>query len=269
MNQKTRIAISGPIGRMGQKLVQEIQKNKYTSLTVALLKKKHALVNKDIGEIIGIGKIGVLTTDELNIKKHDFDILIDFTTTNSTLEHLEYCNKFKKNMVIGTTGFSKKEFEIIKQYSNNIAMVVSSNFSIGINLMFELIKKTTKIIGKNSDINIIEYHHRNKIDAPSGTALSLGKIISKVMKWDLNQNSIYYTKGITGIREKNKIGFSIIRSGNIVGKHTVMFSIEGEEIEITHTASNRASFAKGAIQSALWIHKKQKGLFNMMDVLSF
>lgn len=269
MNEKTRIAITGSIGRMGKTLIQEIKKNEHTHLTTALVKKEHKLVNEDIGEVIGIGKIGVRITDELNPKTNDFDVLIDFTRPNGTLKYLNYCNQFKKNMVIGTTGFSKEEFNIIKKHSKNIGIVVSSNFSIGINLIFELIKKTTQIIGKNSDINIIEYHHRNKIDSPSGTALAIGNVISKVMQWDLDKHSLYYNKGITGIRKKEKIGFSIVRSGDIIGKHTVMFSSHGEEIKITHTASNRISFAKGAIQSALWIHKKQKGLFDMTNVLSF
>ncbi|QCI15837.1 4-hydroxy-tetrahydrodipicolinate reductase [Buchnera aphidicola] len=269
MNKKVRIAITGPMGRMGQILIKEIQKNEHVSLSAALVQDKHELINKDIGEILGIGKIGVLISNQSNIKQNDFDILIDFTKPSSTLKYLEYCNKFNKNIVIGTTGFSKREINIIESCSKNIGIVISSNFSIGINLLLQLVKKTTEIIGNNSDINIIEYHHRNKIDAPSGTALEIGKVISKVMNWDLNTNSIYYQKGITGIRETNKIGFSIIRAGDIVGKHTVMFSSFGEEIKITHTASNRISFAQGAIQSALWIYRQNKGLFNMKDVLSF
>ncbi len=269
MNKKIRIAITGPVGRMGKILIQEIQKNNNTCLTAALIQKNHVLVNKDIGEIIGIGKIGVLISDDLNIKKNDFDVLIDFTQPHSTLKYLEYCKKFTKNIVIGTTGFSRKEFDIIKSCSQKIGIMLSSNFSIGINLLFQLIKKTTQIIGEHYDIDIIECHHRNKIDAPSGTALAIGEIISKVMNWNLNEHSIYYTKGITGIRDKKKIGFSIVRAGDIIGKHTVMFSSFGEEIKISHTASNRIAFAKGAIQSALWIYKKKIGLFDMQDVLSF
>ncbi|ANZ22376.1 4-hydroxy-tetrahydrodipicolinate reductase [Buchnera aphidicola (Diuraphis noxia)] len=268
MNKKTRIAVTGATGRMGQELIKEIEKNHNTCLTAALIKKDHKLIKQDVGEVIGIGKIGVIISDELNIQKNDFDVLIDFTRPNGTFKYLEYCHKFKKNIVIGTTGFSKEEYNIIEKYSKNISIVLSSNFSIGINLLFKLIKKTSEIIGKNSDINIIEYHHRNKIDAPSGTALEIGNVISKVMQWDLNKHSIYYKKGITGIRKQEKIGFSIIRAGDIVGKHTVMFSSDGEEIKITHTAFNRASFAKGAIKSAIWVHEKQNGLFNMMDVLS-
>lgn len=269
MNEKTRIAITGPMGRMGKILIREIQKNKYTSLTTALVQKNHELVGQDIGETIGIGNIGVLITDELNTKKNNFDVLIDFTKPSSTLEYLQYCQKFKKNIVIGTTGFTKEEINIIKSFSQKISIIIASNFSIGINLLFQLIEKTTQIIGENSDIDIIEQHHRNKIDAPSGTALAIGDVISKVMNWeDLNTHSIYYKKGITGIREPKKIGFSIVRAGNIIGKHTVIFSSSGEEIKITHTASNRTSFAKGAIQSALWIHKKNHGLFGMTDVLS-
>jgi len=269
MNKKIRIAITGPMGRMGQMLIKEIKNNKYTDLTAALVKKNHNLVGKDIGEILGIGNMGVLISDQLNIKKNDFDVLIDFTKPDSTLQYLEYCTKFKKNIVIGTTGFSIEEMKSIQSYSKNIAMIMTSNFSIGINLLFKLIKKTTQIIGENSDIDVIEYHHRNKIDAPSGTALKIGEIISKVMNWDLNTHSIYYKKGITGIRERKKIGFSIIRAGNIIGKHTVMFSNTTEEIKITHTASNRMSFAQGAVHSALWVHKKNTGLFDMTDVLSF
>ncbi|QCI17553.1 4-hydroxy-tetrahydrodipicolinate reductase [Buchnera aphidicola (Acyrthosiphon lactucae)] len=269
MNKKTRIAITGPMGRMGQMLIKEIKKNEYAYLTAALVQKNNPLVGKDIGEILGIGKINVSISDTLNIKKNDFDVLIDFTKPSSTLEYLEYCNQYKKNIIIGTTGFSKEEINIIKSYSQKIAIILSSNFSIGINLLLKLIKNTTKIIGENSDIDIIEYHHRNKIDAPSGTALSIGESISKIMNWDLNKSSIYHKKGTTGIREKNKIGFSIVRAGNIIGKHTVMFSSSSEEIKITHTAFNRESFAKGAIQSALWINKKNTGLFDIQDVLLF
>ncbi|QCI20299.1 4-hydroxy-tetrahydrodipicolinate reductase [Buchnera aphidicola (Brachycaudus cardui)] len=266
---KTRIAITGPMGRMGQILIKEIQKNKNTCLTLALLKKHHPLINKDIGESLGIGKIGIIATDKLNHKKNkDFDVLIDFTNPSTTLHYLKYCSELKKNIVIGTTGFSEEEIHTIKIHSKEIGIIISSNFSIGINLLFQLVEKSTEIIGKNSDINIMESHHRNKIDAPSGTALSIGKVISKVMNWDLQKHSIYYTPGITGIRKTKKIGFSVVRSGDIVGKHTVMFSSSGEEIKITHTASNRICFAKGAIQSAIWLHKKKMGLFDMTDVLS-
>ncbi|QCI23701.1 4-hydroxy-tetrahydrodipicolinate reductase [Buchnera aphidicola (Macrosiphoniella sanborni)] len=269
MNNNTRIAITGPLGRMGQTLIKEITKNQKTSLTTVLIQKHHPLIGQDIGEILGIGKINVLINDESNIKNSHFDVLIDFTKPSSTLKYLKYCNKFKKNIVIGTTGFSEQEMQIMKTYSQNIAMIISSNFSIGINLIFQLIQKTTQIIGQNSDIDIIEYHHRNKVDAPSGTALEIGRIISNIMNWNLDEHSLYYKKGITGIRKNKKIGFSMIRSGNIIGKHTVMYSSPGEEIKITHTASSRISFAQGAIRSALWIQQKKSGLFNMQDVLSF
>ncbi|WP_425619734.1 4-hydroxy-tetrahydrodipicolinate reductase [Buchnera aphidicola] len=268
MTNQIRIAITGPLGRMGQTLVKEIIKNKKTSLTTVLIQNDHKLIGQDIGQILGIGKIGVLISDTLNIIDNDFDVLIDFTTPTSTLKYLKYCNKLNKNIVIGTTGFSSEEIEVIKMFSKNIAIIMSSNFSLGMNIMFQLIKTTTKIIGDTADIDVIEYHHRNKLDAPSGTALTLGEIISKEMKWDLNKHSLYYQKGITNIRENSKIGFSMIRSGNIVGKHTVMFSNSGEEIKITHTASSRESFAQGAIYAALWIQKKYTGLFDMTNVLS-
>lgn len=269
MLKKIRIAITGPMGRMGKILIQEIQKNKHTSLATTLVEKNHPLVDKDIGESIGIGKIGVLIKDKIDIKKNNFDVLIDFTKPSATLKYLKYCKEFGKNIVIGTTGFSNKEINTIKLCSEKIGIVHASNFSIGINLLFKLIQKTTQMIGKDSDIDIMEFHHRNKIDNPSGTALSIGEVISKVMQWDLNKHSIYHKKGISGIRKKNKIGFSIVRSGETVGKHTVMFSGFGEEIKITHTAFNRVSFAQGAIKSALWINEKKTGLFDMTNVLSF
>ncbi|QIQ41197.1 MAG: 4-hydroxy-tetrahydrodipicolinate reductase [Buchnera aphidicola (Aphis urticata)] len=268
MNKKiTRIAITGALGRMGQMLVKETQENKTTCLTAAIVKKNHPSINHDIGEEIGIGKIGVPIQDTLDIKKHDFDVLIDFTNPIATLEYLQYCNKFQKNIIIGTTGFSDSEMKIIQSYSQKIAILIASNFSIGINLLYHLVEKTTRILGNNSDIDIIEFHHRNKIDIPSGTALTIGDSISKVMKWNLNKHSLYYKKGFTKTRESKKIGFSSIRSGNIVGKHSVIFTNSEEEINITHTAFNRESFAKGAIQSVFWIILQNKGLFNMKDFL--
>ncbi|QCI24802.1 4-hydroxy-tetrahydrodipicolinate reductase [Buchnera aphidicola (Rhopalosiphum padi)] len=264
----TRIAITGAMGRMGRVLIKEIQKNKNTILTTALVKKNHPLVGEDIGEKIGIGKIGVSIDNTLNIEKNNFDVLIDFTKPSSTLYFLEQCCKFKKNIIIGTTGFSNEENKNINAYSEKIALMISSNFSIGINLLCQLVQKTTKILGNTSDIDIIEFHHRNKIDIPSGTALTIGETISKVMNWELNKHSLYYKKGITKkIREIKKIGFSSIRSGNVIGKHSVLFSSSDEEIKITHSAFNRDSFAKGAIESAIWIHEKNQGLFNMNDIL--
>ncbi|QCI16981.1 4-hydroxy-tetrahydrodipicolinate reductase [Buchnera aphidicola (Aphis helianthi)] len=268
MNKKiTRIAITGALGRMGKMLVKEIHKNKNTCLTTAIVKKNHPLINHDIGQEIGIGNIGVLIKDELDIKNNNFDILIDFTSPKATLQYLKYCHNFQKNIIIGTTGFSKEEIKIINSYSKNIAILIASNFSIGINLLYELVEQTTRILGDNSDIDILEFHHRNKIDIPSGTAITIGESISKIMQWDLNKNSLYYKKGLTKIRECKKIGFSSIRSGNIVGKHSVLFTNSEEEINITHTAFDRRSFAKGAIQSALWVCLKNKGLFNMKDFL--
>ncbi|WP_422667100.1 4-hydroxy-tetrahydrodipicolinate reductase [Buchnera aphidicola] len=267
--KKIRIAIAGALGRMGKYLIKEVQENKYTTLSAAFVSKNHPLINKDIGEIIGIGKIGILISDELHEKINTFDVLIDFTKPSSTFKYLKYCSLFKKNIIIGTTGFSTEEMKKISQYSSDIAIMISANFSIGINLLLQLIKKTTEIIGHQSDIEIIESHHRNKIDAPSGTALSIGETISKVMNWDLKKHSIYSREKIKNVREKNKIGFSTIRAGDIIGKHTVMYASPGEQINITHTASNRKAFSTGAIQAAIWIYNKKIGLFNMNDVLSF
>ncbi|ALD15110.1 dihydrodipicolinate reductase [Buchnera aphidicola (Aphis glycines)] len=268
MNNKiTRIAITGALGRMGQMLVREVEKNKKTCLTAAIVKQNHPLINHDIGKEIGIGKIGVLIQDTLDVNKNDFDILIDFTNPLSTLQYLKYCKQFQKNIIIGTTGFSESEIQIIKSYSKNIAILIASNFSIGINLLYYLVEKTAQVLGNNSDIDIIEFHHRNKMDIPSGTALTIGESISNVMKWNLNDKSLYYKKGFRKVRESKKIGFSSIRSGNIIGKHSVVFTSAEEEINITHTAFNRESFAKGAVQSVSCIISEKKGLFDMKDFL--
>ncbi|CAL4319940.1 4-hydroxy-tetrahydrodipicolinate reductase [Buchnera aphidicola (Protaphis terricola)] len=268
MNKKiTRIAISGPLGRMGKILIKEIQKNKKICLTSTIARKNNPFINQDVGEVIGIGKIGVLIQDRIDIKKNNFDVLIDFTNPKSTLKHLKYCNIFKKNMIIGTTGFTYEENKIITSYSKNISILKSANFSIGINLIFELVKKTAQIIGNTSDIDIIEFHHRNKIDIPSGTALTIGEKIAKIMKLNLDQDSLYYKKGIGKSRKLKKIGFSSIRSGNIIGKHSVIFTNPKEEIKITHTAFNRKCFAQGAIQTAIWISSKNQGIFSMKDFL--
>ncbi|HXK00318.1 MAG TPA: 4-hydroxy-tetrahydrodipicolinate reductase, partial [Buchnera sp. (in: enterobacteria)] len=263
-----RLGISGALGRMGKTLIKEITKEKNVILNTAIVRKKNIFVQKDIGEIINIGAIGIKISTSLEEEIDNFDVLIDFSTPNNTMENLNICAKYKKNIVIGTTGFNQIEKNNIQSISNKIGIILSTNFSIGINIILKLLEITTHAISNDTDIEIIESHHRNKIDAPSGTALTLGETIAKTMKWNLDSNSLYRKKGLIGKREKQKIGFSMIRAGDIVGEHTVIFANTGERLEISHKASNRIPFSQGAIQAAIWLYTKKTGLFNMQDVLN-
>ncbi|CAL4319150.1 4-hydroxy-tetrahydrodipicolinate reductase [Buchnera aphidicola] len=259
-NKIIKIGITGAYGRMGSSILTEVKKYKNvicTCIIVKVINKKNCFYDKKI-------KI----TENIEKEINTFDVLIDFTTPKNTLNNLYICKKYQKNIIIGTTGFNESEMSIIKQYSKYIAIVFSANFSIGINVIFQMLKQATKMLDESYDIEILEKHHRNKIDSPSGTALKIGNIIAKYKKWNLNESSIYRKKEITKIRKSNQIGFSIIRGGNIIGEHEIMFLGAGENIIIKHQANNRNTFSNGAIQSAIWVITKEYGLFSMIDVLN-
>lgn len=198
----------------------------------------------------------------------DFDVLIDFSSPKNTINNLLFCRKHSKMMVIGTTGFDNVEKKIIKDISKYIGIVLSPNFSIGINLLIQLAEKTAKTLGNYSDIEIIETHHRNKLDAPSGTALYIGEKISHVLKYNFNDHAIFSRNNLFCKRKKNGIGFSSIRAGKIVGEHNVMFVSDNESIEIKHQAFNRIAFSDGALYAAYWIKNMNHGLYDMQDVLN-
>ncbi|VFP81393.1 4-hydroxy-tetrahydrodipicolinate reductase [Buchnera aphidicola] len=264
------IAISGALGRMGKILTKEIKKKKNIKLTHLLIQnnEKIFIQEKNQGNYLNEKKLFTTLEDLITEKKKTiFDLLIDFSTPKATLKMIEYCVKNKKKIIIGTTGFNKIQINKIKKASKKIPILYSPNFSIGVNIMHKIIKYISSILGNNSDIEIIESHHRNKIDAPSGTALQLGKIISKSMNWDFDKSAIFSRYGNIGIRKKNKIGFSTIREGNTIGEHTVLFSNKYEKISINHKATHRSIFAKGAIEAAIWINEKKNGLFKMSDFL--
>lgn len=244
-------------------------KEKKIKLGAALVQDNSIFLNKDISKLINHNiNIGICFNNEIKNIIDKFDVLIDFTAPDNTIKNVLFCKENKKFIVIGTTGFNKKEKNKIMQASLDIGIVLSPNFSIGINLIKKLIQKTTTIIGKKTDIDIIDIHHRNKLDAPSGTAIDIGELIAKIMNIDLEKNSIYLKKGINKKRNKNKIGFSIIRTGNVFGEHSVIFTDENEQIEIKHKAFNRMPFAYGALNAAKWLLKNKKnGLYNMQDIL--
>jgi 4-hydroxy-tetrahydrodipicolinate reductase len=244
-----KIAISGASGRMGQMLQVAVENNPQTETT--------ALVNQ-----------GDNLADFINNPQTDFDILIDFTRPEATLEYLEICEKFNKKMVIGTTGFNDDELKQLENYGKKMPLVFAPNMSVGVNLTLKLLETTAKIIGEQSDIEIVEAHHRYKVDAPSGTALKMGEVIANALGRDLKKCAVYGREGIESEREKTTIGFSTIRGGDVVGEHTAFFFMDGERVEITHKASSRMTFASGAVRGCVWIDSVSKNkVYSMNDVL--
>jgi len=261
----TKVAITGAAGRMGRSLIQACVDTPNVFLATALERLGSSVIGSDAGELAGINRLDVPVVDQLDTEK--FDVLIDFTSPEATLTHLNLCRATKKRMVIGTTGFSVEERTQIAVAAEEIAIVFAPNMSVGVNLTFKLIEIAAKILGDQMDVEIIEAHHRHKIDAPSGTALRMGEVVATALGRHLSECAVYGREGRTGERQRQTIGFETIRAGDIVGEHTVMFADIGERIEITHKASSRMTFANGAIRAAQWISQHQTGLFDMQDVL--
>ncbi|WP_313687438.1 4-hydroxy-tetrahydrodipicolinate reductase [Pantoea sp.] len=262
-----RIAIVGAPGRMGRNLIQAAQQAEGVVLGAALARSGSSLIGSDAGELAGIGKTGVLVTDDLQQVVDDFDVLIDFTRPEGTLEYLAFCRQHQKAMVIGTTGFDEAGKAAIRAAAEEIGIVFAANFSVGVNLVLELLKQAAKVMGDYADIEIVEAHHRHKVDAPSGTALAMGEAIAEAMDWKLDEHAVYAREGHTGERKAQTIGFATVRAGDIVGEHTAMFADIGERVEITHKASSRMTFANGAVKAAFWLKDKKSGLYDMRDVL--
>lgn len=262
-----RIAVAGAAGRMGKQLIQAVVHSRALTLAVALVRQGSELVGNDAGELAGIDRLYVIVSDDLYASVDDFDVLIDFTTPQAALVNLEFCRQHKKAMVIGTTGFDQQGKKVIEKAAKDIAVVCAANFSVGVNLMLQLLEKTAKVMGAYSDIEIIEAHHRHKVDAPSGTALAMGEVIAQTLGSDLQDCAVYSRSGHE--RKSGTIGFASVRAGDIIGEHTALFADIGEQIEITHKTTHRMTFANGAVKAAIWLKNNHKlcGLFNMHDVL--
>ena len=239
-----RIAVVGASGRMGQVIIESINQSDKATLGVSL----------DKG-------------DDLNSVIDQFDVVIDFTRPEATLKYLEICKQANKAMVIGTTGFDEIGLEAINGAAQKIPVVFAPNMSIGVNLSLKLLAMAAKVIGEESDIEIVEAHHRHKVDAPSGTALKMGEVVANALGRDLSKCAIYGREGIEQPRDRQTIGFSTIRGGDVVGEHTVSFFMEGERVEITHKASSRLTFANGAVRASVWLKSKPAGLYSMQDIL--
>lgn len=260
-----RIAVPGAAGRMGRALVAACQSAEGLTLGAASEHPDNSSLGRDAGDVAGIGPTGVIITERL--APDDFDVLIDFTRPAPAMGHLELCLASGKRMVIGTTGFSAEQKQAVEKAGNSIPIVMAPNMSIGVNVCFNLLARAAEILGDSVDVEIIEAHHRHKVDAPSGTALGMGEVVARALGRDLDECAIYGREGNTGERDRRTIGFSTIRAGDIVGEHTVMFAGEGERIEITHKATSRANFANGAMRAARWLGDKPPGLYDMQDVL--
>ena len=254
---------------MGRTLIEACQQAENCQLTAAFERLDSSLVGSDSGEVAGVGTNGIKLVSDIDSEIDQFDLMIDFTTIDSTLNHIEVCKQHGKKIIIGTTGFSSEQKKIIKEAAKDIAIVFAPNMSIGVNLCLNLLKMAARVMGDDADIEVIEAHHRHKVDAPSGTALRMGEVVAETLGRDLADCAVYGREGHTGARDSKTIGFETIRAGDIVGDHTVMFATEGERVEVTHKASSRMTFAKGAMRAANWLQDKDKGLFDMQDVLGF
>jgi len=261
------IAVTGAAGRMGRALITACDLNENTQLSAAIERPGNTLVGSDAGDLAGLGPLNIKVSDNLEAVIDSFETLIDFTSPQSSLQNIETCVKHGKSIIIGTTGFDEAGKQKISEAAKSIAVVFAPNMSVGVNLCLKLLDTAARILGDDVDIEVIEAHHRHKVDAPSGTAIRMGEVVANALGRDLAESAVYGREGITGARDRKTIGFETIRAGDIVGDHTVLFAAEGERVEITHKASSRMTFANGAVRAANWLQHQPAGLYDMQDVL--
>ncbi len=259
-------AVAGAGGRMGQAIIGAMLKNSSFMLSGAVERDDSAFIGRDAGEAFG-EKTGVKITEARDRAFKKADVIIDFSTPDATMKNLEECVGLKKAIVIGTTGFSHIQRDAIRELGPKTRVVISPNMSIGVNLLLKLVEEAATVLGKDYDIEITEWHHRHKKDAPSGTAARIAEVIAGALNRDIEKAAVYERKGITGERTPDEIGIQSIRAGDIVGDHTVLFGGIGERLEITHRASSRDTFAFGALRAALWVADRPNGIYDMQDVL--
>lgn len=261
----TRIAIIGAAGRMGRNLVQACAATEGVTLTQAVEQSASPFIGNDAGLVAGIEAQSVNISDTLDASQ--FDVLIDFTHPSVTTRNIDFCVEHGRRMVIGTTGCDEALEQKMQKAGESISIMYAHNMSVGVNLCLNILKTAAAALGDSVDIEIIEAHHRHKVDAPSGTAIKMGRVIAEQLGRDLKECAVYGREGQTGARDRKTIGFETIRGGDIVGEHTVLFAGDGERIEITHKASSRMTFANGAIRASIWIDQRDAGLYGMSDVL--
>ncbi|MDU0354870.1 4-hydroxy-tetrahydrodipicolinate reductase [Paraglaciecola aquimarina] len=265
----SNIAIFGANGRMGRVLIDAIEQSAENKLVAASVRASSTLVGADVGEVAGIGKKGISICSDLSEHMVNTDVLIDFTLPAALADNLALCRAHNKPVVIGTTGLSDEQKSILHEAAKHIPIVFAANYSVGVNLLLNLVRQAAAVMADTADIEILEAHHRFKKDAPSGTAVAIGEAIATEIGRDLSSCAVYGRQGDTGERDHNTIGFATVRAGDVVGEHTALFADIGERLEITHKASSRLTFAKGAVKAAQWLIDKPAGLYDMEDVLGF
>lgn len=266
-NSLTKVGVIGAGGRMGRMLVQAIIDNPATTLSAAIDHKDSSLIGVDAGELVGVGKLNINLVDNLEQVINDIDVLIDFSLPQATEKNVQVCQQYGKAMVIGTTGLSDEQNALVDNASKEIAIVYAGNYSTGVNLSLKLIEMAAKAFGDTADIEVIEAHHKHKVDAPSGTAYMMAEAAAAGRGQNLKEVAVYGREGQTGARKQGEIGIHAIRGGEIIGDHTVMFIADGEMVEITHKARERMTFAAGAVRAATWAVSQTAGLNDMQDVL--
>lgn len=260
------VAIAGISGRMGRALLEAVMAASDLRLHAALDRPGSAMLDADAGSLVG-ASLGVRVSAEVSAALAGADVLIDFTRPEATLQHLQACVERKVGLIIGTTGFDAAGKAAIEAAAKSIPIVFAPNMSVGVNLALKLLDMAARVLDEDFDIEIVEAHHRHKVDAPSGTALRMGEVVANALGRDLKTCAVYGREGVTGERDARTIGFATMRGGDIVGDHTVMFAGIGERLEITHKASSRMTFALGALRAARYLRGRQDGLFDMQDVL--
>ncbi|MDD0839308.1 4-hydroxy-tetrahydrodipicolinate reductase [Curvibacter sp. HBC61] len=261
-----KIAVAGASGRMGRMLLEAIHAADDCTVAGALDLATSPAVGADATAFLG-HRSGVVITSDLRAGLQPAQVLIDFTRPEGTLEHLRVCRELGVKMVIGTTGFSEAQKAEIEAASRDIAIMMAPNMSVGVNVTLKLLQMAAKALSTGYDIEIIEAHHRHKVDAPSGTALKMGEVIADALGRDLKDCAVYAREGVTGERDPSSIGFATVRGGDIVGDHTVLFAGTGERIEVTHKSSSRVTYAQGSLRAVRFLAGQSKGLFDMFDVL--
>ena len=261
-----KIAIVGASGRMDRMLIESALKDGGVELVAAIDQPGTSAIGKDAGELVGM-PCGVNVTSDTEAAIAKADCLIDFTRPEGTLEHLAICRRHKVGIVIGTTGFGDAGKQAIADASREIPVVFAPNMSVGMNVVFKLLDTASRILAEGYDVEIVEAHHKHKIDAPSGTALRMGEVVAQALGRDLKECAVYGREGVTGERDSSTIGFATVRGGDIVGDHTVMYCGTGERVEISHKAGSRMPYALGSLHAARFLAGKESGLFDMQDVL--
>jgi 4-hydroxy-tetrahydrodipicolinate reductase len=263
--EKVKAIVVGAAGKVGGRIVHIINETPSIELSQAVERPDHPAIGRDIGEIIGLGKMGIPL--EKAMKKEKGAVIINFSSPQASMESLEFARENGMAAVIGTTGLSPAQTERLREISKSMRCVFSPNMSVGVNVMFQVVRDVARVLGPEYDIEILEAHHRLKKDSPSGTAVKLGEVIADAIGRNFAQVGVYGRKGMVGERTRDEIGMQVIRAGDIVGEHTVLFGGVGERLEIIHRAHSRDNFARGAVRAALWIVNQPNGLYDMQDVL--